>query len=70
MNNLLPQPASHSQPQKDLNMEDIIQRLSASMFGTWASFSLQNVDALASIMCSLLVSVLTVISIYKILNSK
>lgn len=51
-------------------MEDIIQRLAASMFGTWASFSLQNVDALASIMCSLLVSVLTVISIYKILKSK
>lgn len=51
-------------------MEDIIQRLAASMFGTWASFSLQNVDSLASIMCSLLVSVLTVISIYKILKSK
>ena len=51
-------------------MEDIIQRLSASMFGTWASFSLQNVDSLASIVCSCLVATLTVISIYKILKDK
>ncbi len=65
----LQQLALPSQHQRN-NMEDIIQRLAASMFGTWASFSLQNVDALASIMCSLLVSVLTVISIYKILKSK
>jgi len=51
-------------------MEDIIQRLAASMFGTWASFSLQSIDSLASISCSILVSALTVISIYKLLNSK
>jgi len=51
-------------------MEDIIQRLSASLFGTWASFSLQSVDSLASIFCSALVSVLTVMSIYKLLNNK
>mgnify|MGYP003131870166 CR=1 FL=1 len=51
-------------------MEDIVQRLSASMFGTWASFSLQSVDSLASITCSFLVATLTVISIYKILKDK
>jgi hypothetical protein len=51
-------------------MENIIQRLSASMFGTWASFSLQSVDSLASIFCSVLVSILTIISIYKLTNNK
>jgi hypothetical protein len=51
-------------------MEDIIQRLSVGIFGTWTSFSLQNFDAVASIVCSGLVSVLTVISIYKLINSK
>tara|TARA_B100002019_G_C20865139_1_gene401251 strand:+ start:354 stop:524 length:171 start_codon:yes stop_codon:yes gene_type:complete len=49
-------------------MEDIIQRLSVGIFGTWTSFSLQSFDAMASIICSGLVSVLTIISIYKLLK--
>jgi len=51
-------------------MEDTLQRLSASIFGTWAGFSLQSVDSLASIVCSSLAAVLTVISILKILEKK
>jgi hypothetical protein len=50
------------------NMEDIIQRLSVGVFGTWTSFSLQSFDAMASIICSGLVSVLTIISIIKLLK--
>ncbi len=57
----------HSQNQKN-KMEDIIQRLSVGIFGTWTSFSLQSFDAMASIICSVLVSVLTIISIYKLLK--
>ena len=49
-------------------MEEIIQRLSAGLFGLFASFSLQNFDAVASIVCSILVSILTVQSIIKLLN--
>jgi hypothetical protein len=49
-------------------MEDIIQRLSVGVFGTWTSFSLQSFDAMASIICSGLVSVLTIISIIKLLK--
>ncbi len=49
-------------------MEEVIERSTIGLFGTIASFSLQNVDALASIIAAVLTSIFMIISISKVLK--
>ncbi len=66
MNKPLPQLASHSQPQKDLNMEETLQRLSVGIFGWIATDTLQSVDLVLGVVSKSVLITLTVLSIYKL----
>ncbi len=65
MNKPLPQLVSHS---RQNNMEEIINRATIGWLGTIASFSLQNIDALASIAVALATLIYMIVSIYKTLK--
>jgi len=66
MNNQLLQIASNSQPQKGLNMEETLQRLSVGIFGWIATDTLQNVDLVLGVVSKTVLITLTVLSIYKL----
>ena len=65
MNKPLPQIASHSQPQKDLNMEETLQRLAVGVYGFIATEMLTDVHLMLSIVGKLVFIILTTISIIK-----
>ena len=65
MNKPLPQIASHSQPQKDLNMEETLQRLAVGVYGFIATEMLTDVHLMLSIVGKLVFIILTTISIVK-----
>jgi hypothetical protein len=66
MNNQLSQIASNSQPQKGLNMEETLQRLSVGIFGWIATDTLQNIDLVLGVVSKTVLITLTVLSIYKL----
>lgn len=68
MKSQLLQIASLSQSQRRSSMEEIVNRATVGWLGTIASFSLQSVDALASIAVALATLIYMIVSIYKTLK--